>query len=357
MRNTLKASLTAIMLTSVAAVPLATATTFLTADAAYAKSDKAKGGGSDKAKGKSATKVKGKSGERTASRGHGGLDTFFGKLTGKDKKATRSAPASASGKVKLAKSDPMHPSNLGNMNGALNSSPNAMLAHIRNGNYNGPVGHLAAFAVARTDAYGAQDVLDLEKAFADLDTELSMTEYATLEDYLAAKEGIEPITDLDLAIMAAEMNTDETLQADLDAKVAEELAKTTYGTVGEYEDAVMGIAPIQGVEDELAALGYNEEDGTFAEDRPTAEEVAGADQAITAEGDATTAILDYWNKGDETTEGSEQLLAALQAKVDANAEAIEGAKPVEPMDGDMAGDCEEGTEVCEPTEEEVAAAE
>ena len=61
MRKVLASSLTALLLTGVAVAPLATGFTILTADAAYAKSDKAKGGGSDKA-------AKGKSGEKAAAR-------------------------------------------------------------------------------------------------------------------------------------------------------------------------------------------------------------------------------------------------------------------------------------------------
>ena len=51
------------------------------------------------------------------------------------------------------KSDPLHPSNLGKLNGAINSSPNAKAAHIANGQYasgKGPVSLAAAPAVAAT---------------------------------------------------------------------------------------------------------------------------------------------------------------------------------------------------------------
>lgn len=367
MRTTLKASLTAIMLTSVAAVPLATATTFLTADAAYAKSDKAKGGSKGKGGEMALLKGKGKSGDKSASRGgsgHGGLDKFLGKLTGKDKKTTRTASVRSNGKVKVGKDDPMHPSNLGNMNGALNSSPNAMLAHIRNGNTNGPVGELAALAVARTDAYGAQDIVELEAAYANLETQIELAGYESLEDYLQKKEGVEPITPLDDAIAAAEAgrlnpDTTEEEQAILDKAVSDELEKASYETVEDYEMDVTPDEAVQKIEDELINLGYDEEDGSFAEDRPSEEDVAKAEEAIMAEDDATASILDYWNKGDATTEGSQELLEALQAKIDANADAIEAAKPVEDGmtgDGDVAT-CEEGAESCEPAEEDLAAAE
>ena len=53
----------------------------------------------------------------------------------------------------LEPKDVLHPSNLGKLNGAINSSPNAKLAHIANGNFNGPVGLAAALALADYD-YG-----------------------------------------------------------------------------------------------------------------------------------------------------------------------------------------------------------
>ena len=178
MKYSMKATLTAVMLSSVALVPAAAVSLMATADVAYAKSDKAGGNGNGNGNagnrgnsgnnGKSgdrAAKSNGKSGDKkSASRGASkSLKSMIRSVTGQDKKATKRR---SSGKVRLAKTDPMHPSNLGNMNGALNANINAVLAHIVNGNTNGPVGHLAALAVANVNAEGAQEIVDLEEDFA-----------------------------------------------------------------------------------------------------------------------------------------------------------------------------------------------
>ena len=47
----------------------------------------------------------------------------------------------------------MHPSNLGKMNGPLNANVNALIAHVKNGNTNGPIGGMAALAVADPEKY------------------------------------------------------------------------------------------------------------------------------------------------------------------------------------------------------------
>ncbi len=75
----------------------------------------------------------------------------------------------------------LHPSNLGKLNGAINSSPNAKAAHIANGQYmkgTGPVSLAAALAVADYDYANAFDDYreDLAKAEETLNTVAALEE-------------------------------------------------------------------------------------------------------------------------------------------------------------------------------------
>lgn len=115
------------------------------------------------------------------------------KATGKTKPAKQTAAKSTSKKPVVETAEGMHPSDLGKMNGALNANINAVLAHIRNGQtVNGPVGLMAGLAAA--DAVAAEslaelrDLEDLADAHAALDSGLAGAGYASIQDYLAAKE-------------------------------------------------------------------------------------------------------------------------------------------------------------------------
>ncbi|QJF52212.1 hypothetical protein [Roseobacter ponti] len=173
---------------------VAPAVVVITADTAVAKSDNGNGGGNKGngggggAKGKSGDKGKSgaaksnkgnKGGKSTASRGKAGtkvekslnrlgnkVKNGFGLFDGL-KKNNRTAKASGTKTNRGIEKAFDHPSNLGKMNGAINSSPNAKLAHIRNGNFNGPVGVAAAYAVA--DAQYA----DAAEAYADAEARIS----------------------------------------------------------------------------------------------------------------------------------------------------------------------------------------
>ena len=175
----LKSSVTAIALSAFAVAPVVTV---LAADAAYAKNGNDNGGGkggggngSDKGnRGNGGTKGNsgaaktngGKSASSKSGSGFGLLDIFKQNKAPSTKVAKASAPKA---EVKGA----LHPSNLGKLNGAINSSPNAKLAHIRNGNFSGPVGMASALALADYNyavdlgAFDlAADTLALADAFA-----------------------------------------------------------------------------------------------------------------------------------------------------------------------------------------------
>ncbi len=367
MRKTLKASMAAILLSSVALVPASAIVTFASVDAAYAKSDKANG----KANGNSSAaqeKTRGKSGASSGSssssnRGSGGgLGRLLDKLTGQDKRSTRSASASG----KPAKGSGMHPSELGNMNGALNANINAVLAHIRNGNTNGPVGHLAAIAAAADGAIGAQDILDQELEFLALENALAAANYDSIEDYYAALDGvpgIDPIMAIDDAAVALAADSENTdLQDALDDALAfagytGDMALDDYeadvtGTPGAEQDTNLNVA--------IAGLGGDATMGEPIMDvRPAEEDIAGATEALEAQDDAEADILAYWNKNEDdpavVTAEEQALLDKLYERLEGNEDAIADAVGEAEVDEEISGDVAEceGVEDC-PEVEDIA---
>ena len=340
MRKTLRQGITALLLSSVALVPAATVSVIVTADAAYAKSDNSKGGGKGGGKSETAGKKiqKGKSGEKTASRGGNDKSSNRGfKGLGQDlrgmgremkglfdgeprgKKAAKVASASKKSETpegeeklfargKSGKVSAFHPSELGNMNGAMNANINAVLAHIRNGNTNGPVGHMAALAVAGGSFYAAEGVVAREGLYQTLDDAIAGSEYETLDEYLAAvAEG----ADRDEAIDAA-------------------------------------LAGVDGVE------RPSEDDYLAAQDT-----LDNADpDDLEARTEAEAAILAYWNKnpatGEERTEEEQALLDELYARFDGQESAIAEAIAASETHGDDEGgedddlaDTCDADEVCE----------
>jgi hypothetical protein len=159
--------------------------------------------------------------EQSASRGNGRsesvrgggdpISNFIRGLTGQDKRAAREQARSAArtqgGAARQASTErapevsiapaarpdratDLHPSELGNMNAALNADMNAILAHIRNGNTSGPVGQMAALAVASAAAADADEILSSPdaEAYRDLQTVLEQAGYGSLQEYLDVRE-------------------------------------------------------------------------------------------------------------------------------------------------------------------------
>lgn len=180
---------------------IAPAVIVISADTAIAKNDNGKGGNSG-GKGNSASKGssnKGKSGSKSKSSstksgkslsnkaghtsGNKGIKSLGKKLKsgfglfGTPKKKRKPTSSTAVVRAKAVPRDIKtfdDPSNLGKMNGAINSSAQSKLAHIQNGNFNGPVGIAAAYALAN---------YDYDHAFADY------------EDAQALIEELEPLSD------------------------------------------------------------------------------------------------------------------------------------------------------------------
>ena len=217
MKKTLKAGFLTICMTALATAPIVTITTLATADAAYAKGGNGngnaggKGAGRDKAaemKLKGKGKGHGKGGKGSAKRGGPKtLGEFFSSLTGQDKKPARTTRTQSSKKTIPATTEApakrgaklvagLHPSQLGNMNAAYNANMNAILAHIRNGNRNGPIGAMAGLAVATSmsdvSAEEARANRELAEAYDAAAALLAGTEFEgltseeTVLNYLAA---------------------------------------------------------------------------------------------------------------------------------------------------------------------------
>ena len=185
----------------------------------------------------------------------------------------------------------LRPNQLGSMNGAMHASLNAVAAHIRNGNTNGPVGALAGLAVADHDAAEAEGVIETAAVFETLDETLEAAGYDTLQDYLDSGE------------------TD----GDIDAA--------------------------------LAALGDLTE-----EDRPSEDEITEAQDAIDALPEAEAAIFDAWNKSGEATEEEKAaLLDALRDRLEGDSALIDAALAEAE---DAGSQDEDGEDTADGTEDE-----
>ena len=93
---------------------------------------------------------------------------------------------------KTAKATGTSASELGKMNGALHASPQAVIAHIKNGQItNGPVGLMAGLAVADAGVAAASADLaglqDKAAAFDALETAVADAGFDSVEGYLQAK--------------------------------------------------------------------------------------------------------------------------------------------------------------------------
>ena len=332
MKFNIKASVTAVLVTAISSTSVGVVGSTIFADPAFAKSDKA-GGKSSEARGNSQKERsnRGKGKERSSNRSKpGGLETLFGKLIGTEKRKVKSSSPTSAKVVsqKPSKNSDFHPSELGNMNGALNANVNAVLAHIRNGNQNGPVGHVAALMAATANAEGDAETVALEDAyraldvaidrfgsvdgyFASLDAAADAQRVPSLEDYLSAYGSDATGTDAEDALAVALSGTDYEGRSD---------------PLGDYQTAIddaREAARDDSIEDAIVVTGYQISDGSFSTERPSESDpdaLADAEIDLQAEKDAEAAILSYWNKnpGGEANEESgytpeeEQLLNDLR---------------------------------------------
>ena len=281
----LRKHLIASLATAALAIPAASVSfVAFTAAPAFAKGGKGGGGngggGAGKSRGGEDRGSRGKSGTRGGGFGKSGQGGVASGNRGQGQGNSGARGQAARGTAKAATTlapetsapAPMRPNELGSMNGALNANINAVLAHIRNGNTNGPVGALAGLAVADHDASGAQDVVDLGAQHTALDAALADAGYETLADYEAAAE-------------------------------------------------TEGFEPVPAIDEALEALGDAVDD-----EPPTAEEIAEAEAALAALGDAEANVFAAWNKSDAATdEEKAALLEALRDRLAADNVAIDAA--------------------------------
>ncbi|MCX7646706.1 MAG: hypothetical protein N2Z62_15595 [Rhodobacteraceae bacterium] len=235
--------------------------------------------------------------------------------------------------VREAKRAGFHASELGNMNGAMNANINAVLAHIRNGNTNGPVGRLAGLAVADAGAAGARDLLGSTAA----------QEQIALRDALAAA-GYDSLAAYEAAVAADPTLADPAIDAaaaGLGAgALAAALAAAGHADLAAYEAAIAAdpTRADPAVEAAIAGLGAVDED--------LLAEIAEAEGALAAVTAAEQALLDSWNKNRDAdpavlTEEEQRLLEALRARLAPHAGAIGSAVGgTEPAEGGNAGDPE-----------------
>lgn len=272
---TLRKKLIAAVAVGALAVPAMTVSVWtLSATPAFAKGNNNKGGGGrSSSRGNSGSHKPAQTRSQRNGNGNGGARANRGAGSANVIRGNgANRPAVASSAPTSAEATDLAPNQLGSMNGAMHANINAVLAHIRNGNTNGPVGALAALAVADAGASEAQGVIEEAAIHTALESDLALAvlnneTYETLEDYLAAaeEEGFEP-------------------------------------------DPV--------IEDALAAL-------EAADTPPSDEEIAEAEAALEAQTAAEDGILAAWNKSDAASEEEQAaLLEALRARLDAEADAI-----------------------------------
>jgi hypothetical protein len=213
-----------------------------------------------------------------------------------------SAGETKPGKTRGTVEDGFAANELGNMNGAMNANINAVLAHIRNGNTNGPVGAVAALvaADAQLGDLDAAEVLERAEAWdqyqADLTAALG-TDYPTVEDYLAAKQAQAEYPDL--------------LQDWTDQNALYQAALTSNDPNAEaLNPGEMPMDPGFSEIAEVESLLTTTPEG----EPPTEEEIAAAETVTQAE----QAVLAMWNKNpdstDEMSEAEQALLESLRAR-------------------------------------------
>jgi hypothetical protein len=211
---------------------------------------------------------------------------------------------------------------LGNMNGAMNANVKAVLAHIRNGNTNGPVGAVAALvsADAKLGDLDAQEVLDRAEVWETFDAAVSSalngTDYVTITDYVEAKEAAGAATLQYQDDLAAWNESDGAYQAALTALQNGEITEDQLPP----EPGLAPTAPDMFVTIDAAEALIGSEP---AAERPLDADIASA-KGVT---DAESALLALWNKNPDSAEDltteEQALLDSFRARFsDADLEAI-----------------------------------
>lgn len=275
---------------ALSAFAIAPAVIVFSGDVAVAKSDKSKGsnssskgnnsnkGSSSKKNKSSSAKTEKSSSSRTVHTGSNkGIKSFGNKLKsgfglfGSPKKNKTSAR-----KTVVVRAIPRpknnafdHPSNLGKMNGAINSSPQSKLAHIKNGNFNGPVGIAAAYALANYDYENASvDYEEAQKLIHELEPLAEAYDYAAGYDTAVEElarldaEGVDPTSEEYMKVAAAADL--DTYQSAVDTIDEAETAAIEDGTTVTEESVDAQLAEATAVEEPDAIELEEAEDNLFA---------------------------------------------------------------------------------------------
>jgi hypothetical protein len=196
-----------------------------------------------------------------------------GRNGGATDSTTNFAAAQTGKQNQLALTDPSHPSMLGRWNSAKPLEHPAVQAHIRNGNFNGTMGMIAAYVSAQARYNTVQEQLttvqttlsttDLATLQSDLATALTGTPYDTVEAYDAAVKLDSSLTDpeVEAAKQAiADFEAAEALVAahelaldDLETAEANMAAYSNRGTWDQIRGAVREKLDLDPTEDDLAA--------------------------------------------------------------------------------------------------------
>lgn len=348
MLSTFKTTLSAAMISSIALGSAATVTIVMTPDEAYAQSAK----GQEKGKGRNdrsaKTKTKGKSGEKLASRGRGGQG--LGGL----KKDLRSVGRDAKGLLNKLRGretrkahagwskDTIHPRYLGNMNGALHANENAIAAHIRNGNTNGPVGLMADYVSGRATTAATLETLGG-----------NAVQYAELNDLLVENGYVDENGDPDLNAYLDSGDVNDEIYASL-----EEITRSDQQDLlveNGFVDA-NGDPDLQAYLDSGEVIPEIDAASTDANvfDEAFYNDVTAARDDLSAERDAEQALVDYWNKGDSAPEGTEDELRAALDERAMELEATDSVMNALQTEDTLAANCSEATGGCDPAGDDLS---
>ncbi len=246
-------------------------------------------------------------------------------------KPTKNAPLASTRPAKRVGykiKDDMHPSNLGKMNGLLNSSPNAKLAHIANGQYlkgTGPVSLAAALAVADYEALHIQE------------------DYATAYGVEVDDALMDAIDTIHLSDAYDVLDVNDALpeEEQLNRETAQSILDEADPASDEYQQAESYLDALDKVEEAEADLAEGEEDARPDEDRlADANDVIDAQEGVE---EAEAGVLSTY-KGDLELADEDALLDAARDSLpdDEAVGAALGKTPedddatIQPVDDDMA---------------------
>lgn len=314
MRSTLRNAVSAVLLGSVAAMPLATAFTIATAEVAVAKGKEKKesksrgdrGRGKDKAaKVRKAKKAKS---VRSAKRV-------------KPKAMTAPAMTECDAAAEDCTTDlAALPANvLGKANGALHASENAIKAHIMNGQYergSGPVSLMANYAYQKTASAESRELLESGTAqeYADYIDVLGANGFgsqAEYDEWYAVNSALDPAdrpADFDAVVGAV-----EAAEGELGTSAFEMAAEEKGMTWEEYQAAAYGEgADGSLVDPEFEAL-YDSQ-GMY--DPDTAQDIVDAEASVQSYEDAFEALYGTCKDCGAEGEDAEAFRSMIDARVD-----------------------------------------